>query len=56
MFGKDDITTQFIKKIREHGNCSYNGHHSHPCFFFARKFSPNTLAPLLNVSSEIMGI
>eukprot|EP00249_Psilotum_nudum_P018789 c26962_g1_i2 orf=806-1984(+) len=56
MFGKDDITAEFIKNIHGYGNCSYNGHYIPVCFLFARKFSPNTLGPLLKVSSEIIGI
>lgn len=56
MFGKGDITEQFITRIREQGSCSYNGHLGAICFLFARKFSPNTLDPLLQLASQVIGI
>lgn len=56
MFGKGDITEEFIVRVQKRGNCSYNGHFGAICFLFARKFSPNTLEPLLQLGSKVMGI
>ncbi|MCO5568918.1 hypothetical protein L7F22_022620 [Adiantum nelumboides] len=56
MFGKGDIKEDFITKIRERGNCLYNGHSGPICFLFARKFSPSTLDPLLQLASKVIGI
>lgn len=39
-FGKGDITQEFMRRIQEQGNCTYNGHIGAICFLFARKFSP----------------
>ncbi|KAI5077162.1 hypothetical protein GOP47_0006986 [Adiantum capillus-veneris] len=56
MFGKGDITEEFITKMRERGNCLYNGHPGSICFLFARKFSPSTVDPLLQLASKVIGI
>lgn len=55
MFGKKDITEEFIKKIRNPKNCTYNDQTMSFCFLFARKFAPSTLVPLLNMSSTLLG-
>ncbi|KAJ7519826.1 hypothetical protein O6H91_20G057400 [Diphasiastrum complanatum] len=54
MFGKNDITPGFLERFREDKNCIYNGHPGQICYFFARKFSPNTLEPLLMLSHDVL--
>lgn len=53
-FGKGAISKDFIDRIRLSHNCSYNGNIiTSMCFLFARKFMPNTLQPLLEVSNVL---
>lgn len=54
-FGEADIEGEFFKKLLESRTCLYNNQPSALCFLFARKFAPNALGRLLNVSSEVMG-
>ncbi|XP_002977635.2 uncharacterized protein LOC9656172 isoform X1 [Selaginella moellendorffii] len=49
MFGRDDVTPEFLDRLRRAGDCSYNGRTVGTCLFFARKFSPNALEPLLRL-------
>jgi hypothetical protein len=55
MFGKEDITEEFMRRIRYANNCTYNDQTMSLCFLFARKFAPSALDPLLNMSSTILG-
>lgn len=52
MFGKDDITQDFMENIRDANNCTYNDQTTSLCFLFARKFSPSALDPLLSMSTH----
>ncbi|CAK9310647.1 unnamed protein product [Citrullus colocynthis] len=54
-FGEADIEGEFFKKLLESRTCLYNNQPSALCFLFARKFAPNALGRLLNISSEVMG-
>lgn len=55
-YGASSITAGFIKAIRNNGTfCMYNSRPSSICFLFARKFAPSALAPLMNLTSEVMG-
>lgn len=54
-FGRSDITEDFFKRIYDDRNCLYNNQPSSVCFLFARKFSPSTLGPLLQLAQKIMG-
>ncbi|XP_065008549.1 glycosyltransferase BC10-like [Musa acuminata AAA Group] len=55
-YGAANITAEFIQSIRNNGtSCMYNSRSTSVCFLFARKFAPSALAPLLNVSSTVMG-
>lgn len=55
-YGAANITVEFIQSIRNNGtSCMYNSRSTSVCFLFARKFAPSALAPLLNVSSTVMG-
>ena len=50
-----NITGEFIRSIRGNGTlCSYNFKPTTVCYLFARKFAPDTLEPLLRLSSTIM--
>ncbi|XP_061356612.1 glycosyltransferase BC10-like isoform X2 [Gastrolobium bilobum] len=55
-FGKDDIKEEFFKKILQDQTCLYNNQPTSLCFLFARKFAPNALAPLLDISPKALGI
>ncbi|KAK2647923.1 hypothetical protein Ddye_015412 [Dipteronia dyeriana] len=48
-FGRQDVSDEFLNRIRLGENCTYNGKISSICFLFARKFLPNTLQPLLQI-------
>jgi hypothetical protein len=52
-----EVTEELINKIREDGGnrCFYNGARDGICSLFARKFSPDTLEPLLRLAPKLMG-
>lgn len=54
-FGGSDITLEFLARIYQSQNCSYNDHPSSLCFLFARKFSPSALDPLLLAARKYFG-
>ncbi|KAK9066104.1 hypothetical protein SSX86_015506 [Deinandra increscens subsp. villosa] len=54
-FGKNDISKNFFKKLREDQTCIYNNQPTTVCFLFARKFAPSALEPLLLNSLEFFG-
>eukprot|EP00252_Welwitschia_mirabilis_P011014 TRINITY_DN24789_c0_g1_i1.p1 TRINITY_DN24789_c0_g1~~TRINITY_DN24789_c0_g1_i1.p1 ORF type:complete len:394 (-),score=24.10 TRINITY_DN24789_c0_g1_i1:327-1508(-) len=54
-FGKRDITKHFLKRIRYGNHCTYNSKNTSLCYLFARKFSASAVAPLLNMSSLVLG-
>lgn len=55
MYGKANITEDFIRSIRNNGTrCQYNSKKTSVCHLFARKFAPSALEPLLTLSSTIM--
>ncbi|CAD5189530.1 glycosyltransferase BC10-like [Musa acuminata AAA Group] len=55
-YGAPNITVEFIQSIRNNGTfCLYNSVPTSICFLFARKFAPSALAPLLNLTSTVMG-
>uniref|UniRef100_A0A0D9UWG1 Uncharacterized protein n=1 Tax=Leersia perrieri TaxID=77586 RepID=A0A0D9UWG1_9ORYZ len=55
--GAEDVTVELLMKMRggAGNNCTYNGAASNVCFVFARKFSPDSLGPLLELAPKIMG-
>lgn len=55
-FEAANITQVFIRSLRSNmGNsCRYNGINTHVCHLFARKFTPDALEPLLNLTSTIL--
>lgn len=55
-FGRENITESFMQNIRNNGtDCLYNSQRMPMCYLFARKFAPDALGPLLNLSLEVMG-
>ena len=55
--GADEVTEERIREIRDEGGrrCFYNGARKGICNLFARKFSPDTLQPLLRLAPKVMG-
>ncbi|KAG8044136.1 hypothetical protein GUJ93_ZPchr0044g38084 [Zizania palustris] len=54
-YGAADVTPDLIQRIRTSQNpCTYNSRPTSTCFLFARKFSPDALEPLLNISSTVI--
>lgn len=54
-FSSSDVTREFLKRIYEGKNCTYNDQPSSICFLFARKFSPGALDALLLISRRYLG-
>uniref|UniRef100_A0A0D9V8H2 Uncharacterized protein n=1 Tax=Leersia perrieri TaxID=77586 RepID=A0A0D9V8H2_9ORYZ len=55
-FAAGDVTPELIMGIRRSEvPCMYNSRPTTACFLFARKFAPDALVPLLNISSAVMG-
>uniref|UniRef100_A0ACD5WJ45 Uncharacterized protein n=1 Tax=Avena sativa TaxID=4498 RepID=A0ACD5WJ45_AVESA len=57
-YGARDVTVKLIQGIRRTRSdrpCLYNSRPTSMCYLFARKFTPDTLQPLLNISSAVMG-
>lgn len=54
-FGRNDITHEFLNRIRFGSTCVYNGKTTKMCFLFARKFHPSALDPLLQLSPLLLG-
>ncbi|KAK6921200.1 Glycosyl transferase, family 14 [Dillenia turbinata] len=52
----NSISIEFINRIRYWENCTYNGQHTTMCFLFARKFKPDTLQPLLQLTYPLLGL
>ncbi|CAM6024973.1 unnamed protein product [Sphagnum balticum] len=50
MFGKEDVTVDFLNQIRSGRNCPDIGQPGRACHLFARKFSPGSLESLLKHS------
>nr|GME21450.1 glycosyltransferase BC10-like [Ipomoea batatas] len=54
-FGWIDVKVGVLDKIRFGGKeCVYNGNTTRICFLFARKFLPNTSAPLLRLAPSLL--
>ncbi|CAN6281534.1 unnamed protein product [Urochloa humidicola] len=54
-FGRGDVTEEFLRRVREGRTCLYNNQNSTMCFLFARKFSPSSLEPLLELAPTVLG-
>ncbi|KAK9277460.1 hypothetical protein L1049_007004 [Liquidambar formosana] len=53
-FMRNDVTIEFLEKLRNGTNCEYNGNSSNVCFLFARKFSSHALERLLRFAPTVM--
>ncbi|CAO2164689.1 unnamed protein product [Urochloa humidicola] len=54
-YGAADITPDFIQSIRNNGTqCFYNSKPTSVCYLFARKFAPNALGRLMNLTSTVL--
>ncbi|KAF8712650.1 hypothetical protein HU200_028407 [Digitaria exilis] len=54
-YGAADITEEFIQSIRNNGTqCFYNSKPTSVCYLFARKFAPNALGRLMNLTSTVL--
>nr|CAB3479709.1 unnamed protein product [Digitaria exilis] len=54
-YGAADITEEFIQSIRNNGTqCFYNSKPTSVCYLFARKFAPNALGQLMNLTSTVL--
>ncbi|GJN17000.1 hypothetical protein PR202_gb04038 [Eleusine coracana subsp. coracana] len=55
MYGARNVSPELIRSIRMSAEpCLYNGRLTSTCYLFARKFTPDALAPLLEMSSTVM--
>ncbi|KAJ7569804.1 hypothetical protein O6H91_01G096000 [Diphasiastrum complanatum] len=54
MYRNNDITTNLLNRLRNNSNCFYNGNPGHTCYFFARKFSRDTLEPLQQLHHQAL--
>lgn len=55
-FNANDISEWLIQRTIDDRHCLLNGESEQPCYFFARKFSPNTLEPLMKLATAVMDI
>lgn len=53
-FGAQDISEEFFAWVLKGHNCTYNGGYTSMCYLFARKFSPSTLEPLIQIAPKIL--
>ncbi|KAI3733934.1 hypothetical protein L6452_13393 [Arctium lappa] len=53
-YTRNDVTWQFLEKLRSANHCEYNGKKDHPCYLFARKFTLHALDRLLRLAPKIM--
>ncbi|XP_072967284.1 glycosyltransferase BC10-like [Typha angustifolia] len=50
------VTAELIRAVREEAGCTYDGREeSALCFLFARKFSADTLEPLMRMAEAVLG-
>ncbi|XP_015882977.3 glycosyltransferase BC10 [Ziziphus jujuba] len=53
-FMRNDVTIEFLERLRHGTKCEYNGISTNICHLFARKFLPNALDRLLRFAPKIM--
>jgi len=53
-FMRQDVTIDFLKRLRHGRTCQYNGKSTNICHLFARKFNPQGLDRLLRFAPRIM--
>ncbi|XP_021774150.1 uncharacterized protein LOC110738087 [Chenopodium quinoa] len=56
MFGsRSNISAKMIQEMRFRDNCTIGGEFTNMCYLFARKFAPNSIKLLLEISSTLFG-
>ncbi|KAJ0677857.1 putative glycosyl transferase, family 14 [Helianthus annuus] len=53
-YTRNDVTIQFLEKLRSTNYCEYNGRKNQTCHLFARKFTPHALDRLLRLAPRVM--
>lgn len=53
-FNRNDVTVDFLHKLRNGSRCEYNGEKTTKCHLFARKFTPHALSRLLILAPKLM--
>lgn len=53
-FTRNEVTVEFLEKLRGGESCEYNGKNTSVCFLFARKFLPNGLDRLLRFATNVL--
>lgn len=51
---RNDVTEEFLKKLRGDMSCEYNGMKNQICHLFARKFTSHSLDRLLRIAPKLM--
>ncbi|KAI4350936.1 hypothetical protein L6164_005338 [Bauhinia variegata] len=51
---RNDVTPDFLKRLRHGSKCEYNGKTTNVCYLFARKFTPHALDRLLRFAPKLM--
>nr|XP_043612946.1 glycosyltransferase BC10-like [Erigeron canadensis] len=53
-YTRNDVTIQFLEKLRSDNHCEYNGRKNQTCHLFARKFTSHALDRLLRLAPKLM--
>nr|XP_043624859.1 glycosyltransferase BC10-like [Erigeron canadensis] len=53
-YTRNDVTEEFLEKLRNDRSCEYNGQKNHICHLFARKFTSHALDRLLRIAPKLM--
>ncbi|GLU04711.1 hypothetical protein SLE2022_218470 [Rubroshorea leprosula] len=53
-FIRQEVTIEFLEKLRSGTTCEYNGRTTNVCYLFARKFLPTSLGRLLKFAPHAM--
>ncbi|KAI3720062.1 hypothetical protein L6452_20972 [Arctium lappa] len=53
-YTRNDVTEEFLEKLRSDTRCEYNGKQNQICHLFARKFTSHALDRLLRIAPRLM--
>ncbi|KAI3796147.1 hypothetical protein L1987_38812 [Smallanthus sonchifolius] len=53
-YTRNDVTEEFLEKLRNNKSCEYNGKENQICHLFARKFTSHALDRLLRIAPKLM--
>ncbi|KAJ0669447.1 putative glycosyl transferase, family 14 [Helianthus annuus] len=53
-YTRNDVTRDFLMKLRNDKSCEYNGKKNQTCHLFARKFTSHALDRLLRIAPKLM--